>query len=1077
MISAQRDLSHLRRLGRALSMIVLSACGFASASAVARSQEAAATRQYAAAAALQNREQFELAADEWSALLKKFPGDPRAPRARHYLGLCQLKTGQYGAAAQTFATLVADLPRLPVAALRVESEGGQATDLIEPTYLYWGVAEYDAARSAQQPAAATEYYARAAGAFQALLQKYPQGPYASQALFYSAEVAYARGEKQQAVGLYQTLIRRFPRDRLLGEALYGLGTAQEALGESAAAGATYATFLRDFHSSPLAGEVSLRYGETLLAGGKPAEAQRQFAAAAATAHFKLADLAMLREATCQYDQKQYAQAAETYAGLARRFPDSKHRGEAQLAAGKCQYLAGQYDAALALLEPLAGAPGDAGAEATHWQARALLKQKQPAEALRVVERATKTAGGTWAAELALDRADSLYESPTTRAQATDAYRTLADDFPKSDVAPQARYLAAFGALELRRYAQAGEQARTFLKHYAGHALTADVLYVEAEAHLLEGNAAAADREYGELLAKFSSRPEVPLWTLRRGLALFLTRQYEAAIRTLEPVATSRAANGNVAEARYLTGSAYDELKQDGRAVEWLESSLAADAHWHQADEARLALAQAYWHQHKAKDALAQLERLVKEHPTSSIIDRAHFRRGEYAFAEGDYAQATAAYRRVLEDTPNSSLAGNALYGMAWAELKQNNPAAAEETLDRFLRNDPRHELAPRARYARALARQQLKQYQPAIDDLEAYLKTKPSGSDRSDARYLLGVCQAGAGKASEAAKTLGELAHDDPRYSAADKVLYELAWALKAQGDGAKAADAFERLASTQPKSPLAAESQYHVGEFYYDAHKYARAASAFYEAMQKAGKSDLGQTAAYKLGWAYFHDGRFDQARQTFAYLRGTFPTGELASDAAFMEGESLLKAKKYKEAVAAYSAVKKPKQADLLLLAEFHAGQALAQLGDWKASLTELQKAEQADPKSAYLSDILYEEAWALQNLDRLDDALKLYEQVTERSDAEVAARARFMIGEIYFQKKDHAQAVKNFFKVSYGYAYPEWQAAAQYEAGRCFEVLGKQPQAIESYREVVDKYPQTSKAGLAKERLAALGKGAAP
>ena len=48
--------------------------------------------------------------------------------------------------------------------------------------------------------------------------------------------------------------------------------------------------------------------------------------------------------------------------------------------------------------------------------------------------------------------------------------------------------------------------------------------------------------------------------------------------------------------------------------------------------------------------------------------------------------------------------------------------------------------------------------------------------------------------------------------------------------------------------------------------------------------------------------------------------------------------------------------------------------------------------------------------------------------------------MIGEIQFQQKRHAEAVKSFFRVVYGYAYPQWQAEACYEAARCFEVLGK-------------------------------------
>ncbi|HEY5314231.1 MAG TPA: tetratricopeptide repeat protein, partial [Pirellulales bacterium] len=91
---------------------------------------------------------------------------------------------------------------------------------------------------------------------------------------------------------------------------------------------------------------------------------------------------------------------------------------------------------------------------------------------------------------------------------------------------------------------------------------------------------------------------------------------------------------------------------------------------------------------------------------------------------------------------------------------------------------------------------------------------------------------------------------------------------------------------------------------------------------------------------------------------------------------------------------------------------------------------------------------------------------------TEGEAAARARFMIGEIQFEKKNHQAALKNFFEVAYGYAFPQWQAAAQYEAGRCFEVLGKPDQARQSYQEVVDKYPGSSQAGLARERLKALG-----
>ena len=88
-----------------------------------------AGREYAAAAALQNRQQYELAAQEWAQFLKSYPQDARAPRARHYLGLCQLKNQQYAAAAQTFSALLASAGKLPPDALKVDLEGGAKADL------------------------------------------------------------------------------------------------------------------------------------------------------------------------------------------------------------------------------------------------------------------------------------------------------------------------------------------------------------------------------------------------------------------------------------------------------------------------------------------------------------------------------------------------------------------------------------------------------------------------------------------------------------------------------------------------------------------------------------------------------------------------------------------------------------------------------------------------------------------------------------------------------------------------------------------------------------------------------------
>jgi TolA-binding protein len=262
------------------------------------------------------------------------------------------------------------------------------------------------------------------------------------------------------------------------------------------------------------------------------------------------------------------------------------------------------------------------------------------------------------------------------------------------------------------------------------------------------------------------------------------------------------------------------------------------------------------------------------------------------------------------------------------------------------------------------------------------------------------------------------------------------------------------------------------VGEEAYARKDYAKAVDAYHEAREKADSPELGEKAAHKLGWSYYHATDFANAETWFKFQQQQYASGALAADAAFMQAEAEFKQKKYKEALATYKRLGTPQNPDFAVLALLHAGQSAAQLEDWQSAVTALDEAAKRFPQSAYLPEITYEQAWARQNLGKEDEALKLYESVTEQTDREVAARARFMIGEIYFNRKNYSEAVRHFIRTALVYAYPEWQAQAHFEAGRCFENLGKFDQARQSYREVVDKFPKSPDADLAKKRLAELG-----
>ena len=376
-----------------------------------------------------------------------------------------------------------------------------------------------------------------------------------------------------------------------------------------------------------------------------------------------------------------------------------------------------------------------------------------------------------------------------------------------------------------------------------------------------------------------------------------------------------------------------------------------------------------------------------------------------------------------------------------------------------------------------MARQQLKQFDAGIEDVNAFLKSNPPTSDKSGAQYVAGLCEVGRQKHGAAIEIFRGILKDDPGYAGADKVLYEMAWALKSENKEPEAAETFARLAKDFPDSSLACEAQFHVGEFHYLNKDYPKAAEAYFAAEKKATSPEFGEKASHKLAWAYFQQGQFDKAQTGFEYELTKYPQGELAADAQFMAAESLFKQNKFEPASAAYqkSLARLPANKDLQVLAELHGGQSLAQLQKWDPALKLLTQAAKDFPDSPFTAEIRYEQGWAQYNLGKPDDALKQFEEAAGLSDGLAGARARYMMGEILFEKKEYKEAVRNFFKVAYGYGYPQapeaiqkWQANSAYEAGRCFELLKMTAQAKKSYQEVVDKYPTSDKAALSKSRL---------
>ncbi len=1014
----------------------------------------AGTRQFAVAVGFQNQKLYDQAIDEWQTFIKKFPKDPRLDKAQHYLGTCQLQAKQYPAAAATFEALLKQSPKF---------------ESLDQSLLNLGTAWYSLAQQSKK----AEEYNKAERAFGQMVEQFPKSPLAARALFYRGESFYQQTKLKEAADSYAGLIRRYPQDELVADASYALGVTQEALKETDEAQATFAAFHSKFPKHALATEVRMRQAELVFGKGDFGAAHGLFAEVSAVKEFALADTAMLRQARCLYELGKYEEAGALYWKVPRQFTSTKHYDTAILAGAKCYFLVGKYAFARDGLENIAKRNVPEAAEAKQWIARAFLKEKNPQQALQVLDDAIKQhSDSPMLPQLMLARVDALYELPNRRKETVALYADFANKNPKHELASQAQYMAALTALDVDDHGAAKVNSTAFLTAFPNDKLVPDVQFIGAEARLLLREYADAEQQYRSFLQKAPTHTNAPQARVRLGLALQLANKNAEAVAALEPVLADLKDAALKSEALAVIGRSQAAQEQFEKAAQSFDRSLQAKPDREQTDETLLAMADAYRRLGKQAEAVVRLQQITKQFPKSTRVEEATFRLGEATYAQNQFDQAITHYSAAARGWPEGTFAPHAQYGLGWTYFKKNDFKNAVEALTMLVTKYAKSELASKGLYVRAMARYQLGDFPSAAADVTAFLQSKPPMNDGLDAQYLLGLALAGQQKFEEAAKTYAAILATDPKYAGADKAAYELGWAYVELGRKQDSVAAFRRLAKDYANSPLAAESLFRVGESHYDAGEFAEASKAYAEAQQKAGTSEIGEKAVHKLGWSFLKADKLKEASDTFNAQLKSYPKGALAGDAEFLLAECQFKQKEWKLARERYAGVIANKHPTYHALAVHRSGECAAAQEQWAESLKFHQQVLEQFSDFELRPEARYGVGWALQNLEKLADAIKHYETVTEETDTETAAKARFMVGECYFAQKNHKEATKHFLKAAFAYGHKEWSAMAYFEAARCFEVLRDVPQAKNCYQQMIDKYPEHPKAADARKRLMVLG-----
>ncbi|MEC8555480.1 MAG: tetratricopeptide repeat protein [Planctomycetota bacterium] len=1037
---------------------------------------------FADAAGYQNNGAFELAIEEWQKLLERYPSDPLASKASHYLGVSYIQSQAYAKAVQAFQAALED----------------RKLDVREETLVNLGWCQFTLARS-EQPESATQKrgFAQAKQTLEAFSKDYPRSDFLDQSFFYLGEIEYTLGNPGEAIGFYRRLLedRKYRKSPLRADAQYALAVAYEEQKDARNALANFQAFLNEYPDHRLAGEVSVRQADLMLASGQTDEAVALLGKIAGQG--ELADYTLLRLGYAYSKQEKTAEAKQKYMDLLMRFPKSPHAPTAAISVGQFLYREGEYKEAEEQFRKAISGKDAIAEDAVHWLAVTLNQQNRFADAKQVVEEALTWAGGS--VILKMDYADALYNSPDDMGKARAAYELIAKNHSQDPLAARAAYNAAFASLQMRDFEKAREWSQWFLQRFPQDTLRNDVAYVAAETLLQEGEYASAATAYDQLRRADPENESAALWTMRQAMAQYLGGKYQGAISLIRQSLNRFAEAKQKAEALFILGASLHYEEQYRDAITQFQASRKASERWESADEVLLLMAEAQQRVGEEEASSRSLQELLKSYPQSRLKPQAQYRLGQVSAAAGSYDAAVKQYEAILQNEAGKQYHSFAQYGIAWCLMQQDDYASALKQLENALPLLDDEALSKEAQLAKGICLRKLGRVDQAIDELQGFLDSSPKGVSLGNGLYEIGLAYTVKKKFKQANRYLTTLLKEVPNYPSAENVLYELAWNFQDAGDAGSAVQYFAKLAKDYPDGEFAGEASYMTGQRLYDQKKYAEAARVYSGVIDSTGDKQLHEKALYKLGWSYFQQEDYDRAQRYFAQQAKAYSGGSLSVDALFMSAECLFKQDKLKEALPGYrdareklesAGSKNEASAQVRELIYLHGGQCLREAKQWPECERWLTVVVQRFPKSSYLSTALYELAYCKQQQNQTDLAMELYENVADNYRTEVGARARFMMGEIYFSKRDYAKAIPEFQRVMFGFGgdrasgkIKNWQVKSAFEAARCSEILidslsgDARKKVIETAEEfysfIVEKHSGHDLATRAKTRLGDLKK----
>lgn len=1016
-------------------------------------------RDYLSGNGLLNRGLYELATSEYRKFLAEHSDHDRAPLARYGLavGLYRMKR---------FKDAVKELKQLRK--IRRFNYAVEVATILGQCQL------------------ALQNYAEAGEAYEYVARTHPKHDLADEAAAGAVEAFYLDGRHDETITWAQVFMSRWPDNPLRERVLFFWGLSEMTQDVYHDAAERFSDLLKDFSEGPFADQSALLLARCHERDDNNDAAIQHYIKVIKRSNDRQIPDSLLALGLLLQQQGEFQEAGKYLDQLIDRYSDSKLIPSAQLLRGRVWFEQDEFEHAFTSFQHASKTAKknddtENASDAAYWMAKCKLRQEKYSSATKRLDRAIKQfPGARLLPEMYYDLGITCVRAGEYD-HAIKALKTFRNRFDQHELSADVLHMLATAEHQQSRFKKSQKYAEAFLEEFPDHILIPTIAFLVAENDFLAGKYALASEEFRQFLTDHPNDEQTDKARFRLGTSLYRLDQFDEADTVLSEVTRGDSTGASFQTSLLALGDIYFQRSEWDKAQEYLSRYLAHGDDAASADDALLKLGLSYQRQEQPEKALEAYDRLLQNHPDSTHRLQAMFEQGQALVMLERFDEAAEVLEKVVTEGDESEFVSFALNHLASIGMRRKEYQSTAELFARVEQSSSESEMKAEALFNQGQALMGAQQFDAAEKTFQKLLEQYPSHERITESKARLAIAIARQNRYEDALKVMEELARSSKGeldIKLRKTLQYEMAWCLRELGHPDAAAKAYGVLIQKDQTGEINVHALLELAGIEFDAKHYEKSADLLrrLHSLSASESNDIPQNVIepgiYRLAVSEFELGRYEQAAELFEELMQKFPDSSLIASASFFCGEALFKMNRFEKAAGHLSRViRKHSDDEACAPSMLRLGECNARLQHWSESERVFSGFLQRFSDNEHWFQAEFGVGWAREHQKRFNEAILAYRKVISKHHGPTSARAQFQIGECLFASERYDEAVRELLKVDILYAYPEWSAAALYEAGRCFEKLGKIVEARNHFKQVANNFSQTRWAELASERLTAL------